>query len=103
MIARLLLLLFAVCQVHYAQASYVPVTFCGLSFHHEKANPKHISVYAEYVNAFPHGLLLTDRRCEPNALRIDFADKDLDPSLAFIKRHMLDWPSTWHISRNAAA
>ena len=90
MIGRLSLLFFAVCQIQYAQSSYVPVTLCGLSFHHEKANPKHISVYAEYINGFPHGLLLIDRRCERNGIGIDFADKGLDPSVEFIQRHMLD-------------
>jgi len=78
------------CQVHDTQPPYVPVTLCELSFHHERANPKHISVAAEYVNAVPHGLFLTDRRCEGKGLQIDFADTGLDPSVAFIKSHLFE-------------
>ena len=51
----------------------------------KRANPKYISVKAEYVNAAPHGLFLTDRRCPSKALQIDFPDTGLDPSAAFIK------------------
>lgn len=69
---------------------YTRVTLCGISFHHERANPKHISVDAEYVSAIPHGLFLIDRRCEGKGLQIDFADNGLDPSVAFIKHHMFE-------------
>jgi hypothetical protein len=77
-------------QARNTQPRYVPITLCELSFHHEKANPKYISVDAEYVNAMPHGLVLTDRRCETKGLQIDFADTGLDPSVALIKAHLFE-------------
>jgi hypothetical protein len=78
----------ALCQP--PAAVYVPVTLCEIGFQHEKANPKHISVDAEYVSAFPHGLFLTDRRCSRKALQIDFPDNGLDPSVALIKAHLFE-------------
>jgi len=77
------------CQAQNTQTLYVSATLCEVSFHHQKTNPKHISIDAELVNGFPHGLVLTDRRCETKGLGIDFADTDLDPSVEFIKRHLL--------------
>jgi hypothetical protein len=70
-------------EVKNAQPIYVPVTVCEISFHHEKANPKYISVDAEYVSAIPHGLYLIDRRCAGKALQIDFADTGLDSSRSY--------------------
>jgi hypothetical protein len=75
-------------QARNAQPTYVPVTLCEISFHHEKANPKYISVDAEYVGAIPHGLYLNDRRCTKKALQIDFVDSGLDASVALIRDHM---------------
>lgn len=98
MIRRFVLLLFALspiviansmqCQTKKALPSYVPITLCEISFHHEKPNPKYISVDAEYVSAIPHGLYLIDRRCASKAIQIDFADTGLDPSVALIKDHL---------------
>jgi hypothetical protein len=103
MIRRFVLLLFALSpiliedaahsQARSAKPSYVSVTVCEISFHHEKANPRYISVDAEYVSAIPHGLYLNDRRCARKALQIDFADTDLDASVAFIKDYL------WQIHR----
>jgi hypothetical protein len=76
------------CQVRKAQPVYTPISLCEISFHPQKANPKFISVHAEFVNATPHGLVLTDRRCANRGLQIDFADTGLDPSVALIKDHL---------------
>lgn len=75
-------------QTRDTQPRYAPETVCGISFHHERANPKYISVDAEYVSAFPHGLYLSDRRCPGKVLLIDFPDTALDPSVALIKNHL---------------
>jgi hypothetical protein len=98
MIRRFVLLLFALSpiviadsvhsQAREARSSYVPITLCELSFHHEKQNPKYISVDAEYVSAIPHGLYLIDRHCAKKAIQIDFADTGLDPSVAVINDHL---------------
>jgi hypothetical protein len=77
-------------QAHNTEPPYVPVTLCELSFHRERPNPKHVSIEAEYVSGIPHGLVLIDRRCEGKGLGIDFADTGLDPSVAFIKRHLFE-------------
>lgn len=99
MTGRFVLLLFALAPIvigdcAYSQARnkrprYVPITVCEVSFHHERANPKYISVDAEYMSAIPHGLFLIDRRCAGKALQIDFPDTGLDPSVALIKDHLL--------------
>jgi hypothetical protein len=98
MTRRLVLLLLALgpimianqvgCQPTAAQSVYVSVTLCEIAFHHEKVNPKYISVDAEYLSAVPHGLFLTDKRCARKALQIDFADNGLDPSVALLKDHL---------------
>ena len=98
MTRRLVLLLFALSPIAIAdsahsqarnpQPSYFLITLCEMSFHHEKPNPKYISVDAEYVSAAPHGLYLIDRHCASKAIGIDFADTDLDPSVALIKDHL---------------
>jgi hypothetical protein len=103
MIRRFVVLLFALSpiligtaadpQARNAKPSYVPVAVCEISFHHEKANPKYISVDAEYVSAVPHGLYLTDGCCPRKALQIDFADTGLDASVALIRNHL------WKIHR----
>jgi hypothetical protein len=80
-------------QARNEQASYVPVRVCEISFHHEKPNPKYVSVDVEYVSAIPHGLYLIDRRCASKALQIDFADTGLDSSVAVIRDHL------WEIRR----
>lgn len=77
-------------QTRNTQRLYAHVTLCEVSFHHERVNPRYISIDAEYVAAFPHGLFLTDRRCERKALQIDFPDTGLDPSVAFIKDHLFE-------------
>src|SRR3954465_2648237 len=76
------------CQAGKAQLAYTPVTLCQISFHRERANPKLISVRAEFVNGFPHGLVLVDPQCPCKGLQIDFPDNGLDPSVAFINDHM---------------
>jgi hypothetical protein len=76
-------------QARNAQPRYAPVTLCEISNHKEWVNPKRISLEAEYVNAIPHGLFLIDHRCTGKALQIDFPDSGLDPSVAFIKDHLL--------------
>ena len=98
MTGRFVLLLFALApivigdsihsQARNAQPHYVPITVCEVSFHHERANPKYISVHAEYVDAIPHGLFLIDRRCARKALQIDFPDTGLDPGVELIKDHL---------------
>lgn len=76
------------CQARNAQPVYTSVSLCEISFHRQTANPKLISVQAEFVNGSPHGLVLLDWRCSTKGLRIDFPDTGLDPSVAFIKDHM---------------
>jgi hypothetical protein len=76
-------------QARNTQPLYAPVTLCEISSHHKGVSPKYISVDAEYINAVPHGLFLTDRRCPRKVLQIDFADNGLDPSVALIKDHLL--------------
>jgi hypothetical protein len=68
---------------------YVRISLCQISFKIERSNPRLISVDAEFVNAFPHGLFLTDQRCKRDGLQIDFPDAGLDPSVAFIQNHLL--------------
>ncbi len=75
-------------QTRSTQPHYAPVTLCEISFHHERANPKYISVDAEYVNAIPHGLFLRDLRCPDKGLQLDFPDTGLDPSVALINGHL---------------
>lgn len=67
------------------QPAYVHVTMCGIAFHHEKVNPRYISLDAEFVNASPHGVILLDRRCPRRGLQIDFADRDLDANAIMMK------------------
>jgi hypothetical protein len=73
------------------QPPYAPIGLCEVSFHHEKPNPKYVSLEAEYVSAVPHGLFLTDRRCPRKALQIDFPDTGLDPSVALLKKHLYEF------------
>jgi hypothetical protein len=77
-------------QAQIEQPRYASVTLCELSFQKGRANPKYVSIDAEFVDAFPHGLLLTDRRCVRNTLQIDFPNSGLDPSVAFIKSHLFE-------------
>jgi hypothetical protein len=103
MTGRFALLLFALApivigdlansQTRNTQPRYTPVTLCEISFHHERVNPKYVSVDAEYVNASPHGLFIRDRRCPGKGLHIDFPDTGLDPSVALIHDHL------WEIYR----
>lgn len=72
---------------------YAPVTLCGISFHHQKADPKYISVEAEFVNAMPHGAILLDHHCPGRGLQIDFPKTRLDPGAATLKQDF------WRISR----
>jgi hypothetical protein len=72
------------------QPVYAPVTLCEISFHHERVNPKYISVDAEYMSAVPHGLFLTDRRCAKKVFQLDFSRNDPDPSVAFIHNHIFE-------------
>jgi len=98
MTGRFILLLFALApivigdsaysQARNTQPRYTPVSVCNISFHHERVNPKYISVDAEYADAFPHGLVLSDRRCPGKGIQIDFPDTGLDPSVALIKDHL---------------
>jgi len=55
----------------------------------DKVRTKYVSVGAEFVNALPHGLYLRDRRCK-KILQIDFPDTDLDPSVAFLEKHVFE-------------
>jgi hypothetical protein len=75
-------------QTLVAQPRYASVTLCEISFKKGSVNPKYVSIDAEFVDAIPHGLLLTDRRCVRNGLQIDFPDTGLDPSVAFIRKHI---------------
>jgi hypothetical protein len=77
-------------QARSTQPHYAPITLCDISFHSERVNPKYISLEAEYLSAFPHGLFLTDKRCARKGLQIDFPDTGLDPSVAFINSHLLE-------------
>ncbi len=77
-------------QARTVQPLYASIRICEISFHHEKVNPKYVSLDAEYVSAVPHGLFLTDRRCPTKALQIDFPDTGLDPSVALLKRHLFE-------------
>jgi hypothetical protein len=72
------------------QPRYTPVALCEIALHDEKAFPKYVSLDAVYVSAIPHGLFLKDPRRERCGLQIDFPDTGLDPSVAFIKDHMLE-------------
>ena len=72
---------------------YTPVTLCGISFHHQEANPKYASLEAEFVNATPHGVILLDQHCPARALQIDFPKTGVDPGAATLKRDF------WRISR----
>src|ERR1700757_2406594 len=80
---------FAQSQARNTQPLYAPVTLCEISSRHKKVSPKYISVDAEYINAVPHGLFLTDRRCPRKVLQINFGENGLDPSVALIKDHLL--------------
>src|SRR5690242_16805286 len=71
-----------------AQPVYTAISLCEISFAREKANPRLISVRAEFVNAWPHGLVLIDRQCPNKGIQIDFPDTGLDPSVAIIKDHL---------------
>jgi hypothetical protein len=77
----------AKCQAPPSQPDYVSVTLCEIAFHHEKVNPKYVSLDAEYVNATPHGLVLLDRRCPKRGLGIDFADTVFDANAEMMKKH----------------
>jgi hypothetical protein len=77
-------------QARTAHPPYVSIGLCEISFHHEKVNPKYVSINAEFVTAFPHGVFLADQRCPRKALGIDFPDTGLDPSIALLKRHLFE-------------
>ena len=76
-------------QVRGVRPIYAPVKLCEISFRSERVNPKYVSIDAEFVSAFPHGLFLTDERCPRDVLQIDFPNTNLDPSVAFIKDNLL--------------
>ena len=68
---------------------YAHVKICGLSFHDEQANPKYVSLDAEYVNATPHGLFLLDRHCpRGKGLQIDFPTTGMDANAARLKNDL---------------
>jgi hypothetical protein len=49
-----------------------------------------VSIDAEFVNAWPHGLFLKDRRCGKRVLQIDFADTNLDPGVVLLQKHLFE-------------
>jgi hypothetical protein len=73
------------CQAPTAQPIYVRVTLCQLAFHHEKVNPKYVSLDLEYVNADPHGQMLLNRHCPTKGLLIDFPNTGLDSNAATLR------------------
>ena len=53
---------------------YTPVTLCGISIRHQKANPKYVSLDADFVNATPHGVILFDKHCAGRGLTNRFRE-----------------------------
>ena len=67
-------------------AAYTPVTLCEISFNHQRANPKYVSLEAGFVNATPHGVILLDKHCSGRGLQIDFPHAGLDKGAATLKK-----------------